>query len=518
MVSDSPGVHQVATASTNGSGLPVVTPVAFASLETFTLFDLAEAAATEEGEEWGEDPGLNLLLEDSLTFLRQELESVPMFLTQRMKIRQEKSGASQAEVDTEDSIARGRIWVMCGALSSAVARLSFYQELAKHAEVWVLGVPDVKIPAVDGIHIIPLTKGTALAKERSVVVDTPYFGAALFAVEAGELVEGDETRYYEGFLTTRPDVLATAAQRFSEVLHLPPSPPRVPDRDITAFWQSRLNLRLLEQLESQKLALQARTLELLNIADERARLEKLVRSYVGGRTWDEVQEAVEQGRSVVSDRREELTICFCDLVGFTTMSERLHPTEIAAILNDHYGKMYDIVRTHGGWIDKFIGDAMLAVFGSPVKAMEAAQKMVRDTRSVNVTEAMTQRVEIRVGLNTGIVAVANLGTIERRERTVLGDAVNTAQRLQSAAHPQSVLVSARTVSRLPYALARTLEPLELTVKGKREPIVAYRWTAHGDRRAPDEKMALRETISNSMRRTPLFDRLRNADNSGETNR
>jgi adenylate cyclase len=280
-------------------------------------------------------------------------------------------------------------------------------------------------------------------------------------------------------------------------------------------WQNRVNVRMMEELESTRLRLGAREGEMEAIADERKRLETMVRQYVGTQTWREVTEAVELGHTIVSDRREELTMCFSDLVGFTQISERLHPAEVATILNDHYTMLSDIVRAHGGWVDKFIGDAMLAVFDRPLEAMQAAQKMVRETRLVNVTEQMTQPVQIRVGLNTGVVAVANLGTPERRERTVLGDAVNIAQRLQSAADPQSILVSARTVSRLPYSTARSLEQLEISVKGKRDPLVCYRWTLHADRRAPDKKLELRENLSGAARRTPLYERLRGLQDNGD---
>jgi class 3 adenylate cyclase len=176
------------------------------------------------------------------------------------------------------------------------------------------------------------------------------------------------------------------------------------------------------------------------------------------------------------------------------------------------------VRAHGGWIDKFIGDAMLAVFENPVEAMIAAQKMVRESRRLKVTDLMEQAVQVRVGLNTGIVAVANLGVPEHRERTVLGDAVNTAQRLQSAAQPHTIVLSARTFSRLPFALARTLEPIDVQAKGKKDTVLAYRWWIHSDRRAPDERIALRGSLLNAARRAPLFERLRGSkqgDSSGE---
>ncbi|HEX8832765.1 MAG TPA: adenylate/guanylate cyclase domain-containing protein [Abditibacteriaceae bacterium] len=500
----------------NESASQLKTQPAF-SLETFQLFDLAEAVAAEEADEWGEDPGLNLFLEDSIELIQNELTSMPVVSAVRsagLMERRTKSASSVAESTPQLLLnARGRVFVMIGALSVAARQIEHFKAVAHHADVWIFGAPDVVFPQVEGVIPVPLTAGTALARERSVVVDSPLFGAVLLATEAGRLDEDDPTsRYFEGFLTARQSAVIAASERLCGLLQLAPLASRSPDRDLTVAWQSRMNLRLLEQLEGQKLALRARTLELQNLVVERERVETMLRSYIGGRTWDEVQSAIEEGRSTVATRRVELTICFCDLVGFTTLSERLHPTEVATFLNDHFAKLHDIVRAHGGWVDKFIGDAMLAVFDNPTEAMIASQKMVRESRKVRVNELMEQAVQVRVGLNTGIVAEANLGTPERRERTVLGDAVNTAQRLQSAAWPHSILLSARTFSRLPFAISRQLEPLDLQVKGKKDPLVAYRWTIHGERRIPDERIVLRESLINASRRTPLFERLRKADN------
>jgi class 3 adenylate cyclase len=268
--------------------------------------------------------------------------------------------------------------------------------------------------------------------------------------------------------------------------------------------------RFLESLEGQKLALRARSRELENLLDDRrclGQLTTLAPGYLRARTWHEFENTIEKGGTVVADRREELTICFCDLVGFTRLSERLHPSELATFLNDHFARLHDIVRSHGGWVDKFIGDAMLAIFENPVQAMTASQKMVRETRAVHVNQHMEHSVQVRVGLNTGILAVANLGVPESRERTVLGDAVNLAQRLQNATEPRTVMISERTFSRLPFAVARTLESVELQMKGKSEVVSAYQWSVYSDRRAPEDGIALRGSLVNAARRAPLAERL-----------
>ena len=493
-------------------------PKAGPPLAKFTLARLAEDAAMADGEAWGEDPGLHLLLDESLSQLRQEMLVLPAALARYAQnvaadLAPESAANGAALNGSSHAPARSRVWAFFGQFSSANTIFDCIVEAAQHADIWVFGVPDVPLPIAPNIFPVELHNGMPLARERGIIVEGAALCAALFAFEAGQLAKDDAaTHYCEGLVTSQPAIAEEAASRLCALVGIEPLAHDI-EMELALSWQGRIGLRMLDALEASRLRLHAREGEIAAAADERRRLEEIVRSYIGGQTWREVTEAVEMGQSVVSDRREELTICFSDLVGFTQISERLHPSEVATILNDHFTTLSEIVRMHGGWIDKFIGDAMLAIFDRPLEAMLAAQKMVRETRFVNVTDQMTQSVQVRVGLNTGIVAVANLGTLERRERTVLGDAVNIAQRLQSAAHPQSVLVSARTVSRLPYSVARSLEQIEVTVKGKRDPLVAYRWTIHGDRRAPDKQIELRENISNSTRTTPLFERLRGLQSS-----
>ena len=468
-------------------------------LQTFTLFDLAETAAGAEAGEWREEAGLNLFLEDSIALLRDELVEMPGVIARR----DEKSTPENGRTF------RPRVWVMCGQLSEAAREIEHYTRVAEHADVWLFGIQDAQIAEIPGLQTIGLTPGSPLSQERTVIVDGPTFGAALFASEAGQLDEEDAASLYcEGFLSARPSVVSAAAERLCRLLDLPPTPSRQIDSDLTITWQSRLGTRLLEHLEGQKLALRARTSEMKTLNEENKRKENLLRGYVGGATWQAIEQTLQEGRSIVNERRQELTICFCDLVGFTSLSERLHPSEVASFLNDHFAKLHDIVRAHGGWVDKFIGDAMLAVFENPTEAMSAAQKMVQDARTVRVNQNMEQAIQLRVGLNTGIVALASLGVPEKREITVLGDAVNLAQRLQSSAPPHSVMLSSRTFARLPFPISRVMEPLELTVKGKRDPVQCYLWTPNAERRKPDERIVLRESILTAARRTSLGDRLR----------
>src|SRR4028119_1761253 len=160
--------------------IPNAVPTPSLPLEAFQLFDIAEATALTEAEEWSEDPGMSLFLEDTIVLLRRELELMPQVC-----------GARSGE--------RARVFVMAGHLSQAAANSQHYRDIAQHADVWIFGVPDQAFAPIPGVTTIALTEYTSLARERSVIIDSPSFGVALFAIEAGRLEDDDEdSRYFEG--------------------------------------------------------------------------------------------------------------------------------------------------------------------------------------------------------------------------------------------------------------------------------------------------------------------------------
>lgn len=464
------------------------------SIGSFALFDIALAVLGAEARDWGEEAGMNLFLSDSIALVRRETELMAA-----------SCGARTGE--------RARVFSLLGHWSEAGAAAAHYQAVARFADVWIFGAPDQDLD-IPGVVAVPVPKGSPLENERGTVVEAPSFGAALFAGAGGFLDPGDpQTRYYEGFVTARQDAVDAAAGRLAALLKLAPLSNRWVDHDLVGSWYNRLNRRILETLASQKLQLHAREDEIERMREETARMEKMVRGYVGGQTWEKVREAVSQNLEEVADRdREDLTICFCDLVGFTKLSERLSPSEIALILNDHFARLYNIVRAHGGTIDKFIGDAMLAYFREPVEAFLASKKMVQESRSVRPTANWVLPIQVRVGLNTGRVALANLGVPEIRQRTVLGEAVNFAQRMQSAAPPHSVMLSERTLSKLPPSMIRSLEPLQVTIKGRHDQVTAYVWTTSTERREEvSEQLSMRASLLKGSGRASLMDRLRRQD-------
>jgi class 3 adenylate cyclase/CHASE2 domain-containing sensor protein len=152
-----------------------------------------------------------------------------------------------------------------------------------------------------------------------------------------------------------------------------------------------------------------------------------------------------------------VTILFSDVAGFTSLSETLSPAELVRLMNEYLSAMTDIVQKHKGYVDNFIGDAIIAVFGAPLADRDHARNAVacaiecrRRLAELNREAAgfAGHRLAARIGINTGEVLVGNIGSKDRLKYTVMGDAVNLASRLEGAnkAYRTSILVSEETVA------------------------------------------------------------------------
>jgi adenylate cyclase len=166
------------------------------------------------------------------------------------------------------------------------------------------------------------------------------------------------------------------------------------------------------------------------------------------------------GDDVLAMHDRDISVLFADVVGFTTLSETLAPSEVATMLNRFFSEMTEAIFAEEGTVDKFIGDAILAVFGAPVeqpdharRAVRAAQAMRRAVARLNASGGRVLRV--RYAINSGIAIAGDVGSARRREYTVLGDVVNTASRLEALAEPDQIVVSRATYDRLQPPIAAT---------------------------------------------------------------
>ncbi len=198
-------------------------------------------------------------------------------------------------------------------------------------------------------------------------------------------------------------------------------------------------------------------------------------------------------KSAGREQRKTVTVLFCDVVGSTSLGESTDPEALRTLLARYFERMKAIVERHGGTVEKFIGDAVMAVFGVPVLHEDDALRAVR--AAVEMREAFPELgIQGRIGVTTGEVVT---GT---EERLATGDAVNVAARLEQAAQPGEILIGDETYRLMRDAVeVEVVEPLQL--KGKSEPVAAYRLVsvhgAEGFTRHPDAPMVGRE---NELRR------------------
>ena len=165
-------------------------------------------------------------------------------------------------------------------------------------------------------------------------------------------------------------------------------------------------------------------------------------------------------------QRKTVTVLFCDVTGSTALGESVDPEALRGLLAHYFERMKAIVERHGGTVEKFIGDAVMAVFGVPVAHEDDALRAVRAAAEMRAALPELD-VQARIGVNTGEVVT---GT---EERLATGDAVNIAARLEQAAQPGEVLLGAPTLALVGGAAeVKKVEPIAL--KGKREPVAAYR--------------------------------------------
>jgi adenylate cyclase len=191
--------------------------------------------------------------------------------------------------------------------------------------------------------------------------------------------------------------------------------------------------------------------------------------------------------SVNTGTRQDLTVLFSDIRGFTPMSEKMQPEEVVTLLNEYLSAMVDVIFRNGGFLDKYIGDGIMAVFTAPRRRENHAQLAVRaacemlqtiDRMKEDWAKAGKQVFEIGIGINSGEMVVGNIGSEKRMDYTAIGDNVNLAARLESLnkQYGSRLIVSEETYSRVrDYVEARDLGLT--TVKGKGAEIRVFEITA-----------------------------------------
>ncbi|MBL9152853.1 MAG: adenylate/guanylate cyclase domain-containing protein [Verrucomicrobiales bacterium] len=215
------------------------------------------------------------------------------------------------------------------------------------------------------------------------------------------------------------------------------------------------------------------TLLIRETAERQARRDRLARYFSPG-----VAEVIESHDTPATGESCEITVLFCDIRGFTTLSENLDATEVVRLLNDFHGHMVDEIFRYGGTLDKYLGDGLLAYFNAPVRqsdhagrAVECALAMVDRLEVLNRDRASRGEPPLRIGIgiHSGTAVVGNIGAANRREFTAIGDTVNVASRLQSLTRDRGVSILASDSTEAAAAIGESRPtPLLFTSAGRVE--------------------------------------------------
>ena len=176
------------------------------------------------------------------------------------------------------------------------------------------------------------------------------------------------------------------------------------------------------------------------------------------------------------NKRQDMTILFSDIRNFTSLSEGMSPDENFAFINAYLERMGPVIRDHGGFIDKYIGDAIMALFENPDDGLRAGLAMLSALDQFNAQRGGQEQVGIGIGLNTGSLMMGTIGEHHRMDGTVISDAVNLASRIESLTKVYHVrmLISQHTFDQLADPSAHAIRPIDVVVvKGKTQPVILF---------------------------------------------
>jgi class 3 adenylate cyclase len=212
---------------------------------------------------------------------------------------------------------------------------------------------------------------------------------------------------------------------------------------------------------------------------EKEKIKHAFSSYVARQVVDEILKNPDE--IMLTGARKDVTVIFCDMRGFTPFTERLSPEEVVSMLNEFYSLMIDTTIKHDGTINKFLGDAVMAIFGAPVPYSDHCLRAVKTAIAMQagVAELSKKRVKagkdpitVGIGISAGEAVAGTVGTESQMEYTVIGDRVNLAARLESNAKPGQILVSQATYAQVADKVdAHCLGAI--TVKGKEEQVTVF---------------------------------------------
>ncbi len=235
--------------------------------------------------------------------------------------------------------------------------------------------------------------------------------------------------------------------------------------------------QLFELQENKKLLLS----DLQQKVEEQEKTLKLFMKYVPEQVVSKALDGSED--SIFDGEQREVAVLFCDIRGFTPLSEQIPPKEVVSLLNDYYSLMSESIKRYKGTTIQYVGDEVFAAFGAPINienkekmAVFCALDMMRNLEKLNdiYNEKFNQEIKVGIGINYGEVVAGNLGSEEILSYSITGDTVNTGKRIESVTKdfPNSILIS-ENIYQKTKDIVEIKEFDPLNVKGKKDKILVY---------------------------------------------
>jgi len=318
---------------------------------------------------------------------------------------------------------------------------------------------DIMMPKLDGIAVLKQLKQDAMLRFVPIILVTAK--SDVRDVVSGLDSGGDE-------YLTKPFEHAALTARVRSLL-------RVKELHDTVQHQAAQLKEQTEQLSSWNRLLEERVAEQLMEIERIGRLKRFLAPQVA-----QMIASSDLPDSVLASHRQEITVLFCDLRGFTNFTETSEPEEVMAVLRDYHENLGELIFRYEGTLERFLGDGIMIVFNDPIPCVDHTERAIRlalDMRE-RVNELGTQwrrkghELGFGIGIATGFATVGQIGFQERREYTAIGSVINLASRLCDEAATGQIVIPARVLASIEQSV-KVKALGELTLKGFDKPLAAY---------------------------------------------
>ena len=318
---------------------------------------------------------------------------------------------------------------------------------------------DIMMPKLDGIAVLKQLKQDAMLRFVPIILVTAK--SDVRDVVSGLDSGGDE-------YLTKPFEHAALTARVRSLL-------RVKELHDTVQHQAAQLKEQTEQLSSWNRLLEERVAEQLMEIERIGRLKRFLAPQVA-----QMIASSDLPDSVLASHRQEITVLFCDLRGFTNFTETSEPEEVMEVLRDYHENLGELIFRYEGTLERFLGDGIMIVFNDPIPCVDHTERAIRlalDMRE-RVNELGTQwrrkghELGFGIGIATGFATVGQIGFQERREYTAIGSVINLASRLCDEAATGQIVIPARVLASVDQSV-KVKALGELTLKGFDKPLAAY---------------------------------------------